>query len=149
MEKFNRTLRGYDPNEVNKFLDRIIGQVENMVKENNKCLEKLEQTEQENKLLKSKLEYFENIEGTLNRAILMAQKTTDQMKVNAHKEADIVIGEAKKNANRIVNDSLLRAEKTEEEANNLKRNIYVLKKRLKNIIETQLEIVDDIDKIEL
>ena len=33
MEKFNRTLRGYDPDEVNKFLDQVIKQVEGMVEE--------------------------------------------------------------------------------------------------------------------
>ena len=33
MEKFNRTLRGYDPEEVNAFLDKVIGQVEQMVNE--------------------------------------------------------------------------------------------------------------------
>ena len=33
MEKFNRTLRGYDPVEVNAFLDQVIGQVEKMVSE--------------------------------------------------------------------------------------------------------------------
>ena len=149
MEKFNRALRGYDPDEVNQFLDKIISQVEDMVNENNKCLEKLELLEEENKTLKEKLDHFENIEGTLNRAIMMAQKTTDQMKINAHKEADMVLEEAKKNANRIVNEALIRAEKTENEANNLTKNIYVFKRRLKNIIEAQLEMVSDIDKIEL
>ena len=149
MEKFNRALRGYDPDEVNQFLDKIISQVEDMVNENNKCLEKLELLEEENKTLKEKLDHFENIEGTLNRAIMMAQKTTDQMKINAHKEADMVLEEAKKNANRIVNEALIRAEKTENEANNLTKNIYVFKRRLKNIIEAQLEMVSYIDKIEL
>ena len=33
MEKFNRTLRGYDPEEVNSFLDKVISQVEDMVSE--------------------------------------------------------------------------------------------------------------------
>lgn len=149
MEKFNRALRGYDPDEVNQFLDKIISQVEDMVNENNKCLEKLELLEQENDTLKEKLDHFQNIEGTLNRAIMMAQKTTDQMKINAHKEADMVLEEAKKNANRIVNEALIRAEKTENEANNLTKNIYIFKRRLKNIIEAQLEMVNDIDKIEL
>ena len=30
MDKFNRTLRGYDPDEVNQFLDQVIKQVEKM-----------------------------------------------------------------------------------------------------------------------
>ena len=33
MEKFNRTIRGYDPDEVNRFLDKVISQVEVMVNE--------------------------------------------------------------------------------------------------------------------
>ena len=33
MDKFNRVLRGYDPDEVNKFLDEVIRQVEKMIKD--------------------------------------------------------------------------------------------------------------------
>ena len=36
MEKFGRTLRGYDPEEVNAFLDEVISKVEAMVEEINK-----------------------------------------------------------------------------------------------------------------
>ena len=31
MEKFKRTVRGYDPEEVNAFLDKVIAKVESMV----------------------------------------------------------------------------------------------------------------------
>ena len=33
MEKFNRTANGYDPDEVNAFLDQVINQVEKIVGE--------------------------------------------------------------------------------------------------------------------
>lgn len=151
MEKFNRTLRGYDPEEVNAFLDQVIGQVENMIAEmkaKNERIKELESLALENKALKDKLEQYERTEGTLNRAIIMAQKTSDQIKVSAHKESEIIIEEAKKNASRIVNEALLRAEKTEFEANMLRRNITVFKRRMKDMIESQLEIVNDIDKVE-
>ena len=151
MEKFNRTLRGYDPEEVNAFLDQVIGQVENMITEmkaKNERIKELESLALENKVLKDKLEQYERTEGTLNRAIIMAQKTSDQIKVSAHKESEIIIEEAKKNASRIVNEALLRAEKTEFEANMLRRNIAVFKRRMKDMIESQLEIVNDIDKVE-
>ena len=39
MEKFNRTLRGYDPVEVNNFLDQVIKQVEDMVDDIKKKVE--------------------------------------------------------------------------------------------------------------
>lgn len=152
MEKFNRTLRGYDPVEVNNFLDKVIKQVEIMVGELNEKDEKiarLESLQNENETLKEKLEQYRRTEETMNKAIMMAQKTGDQMRLQASREGELIIENAKKNANRIVNDALMRAEKTEYEANNLRRNIVLFKRRLKGIIETQLEIVEEIDKVDL
>ena len=159
MEKFNRTLRGYDPDEVNEFLDKVIGRVEAMVKEMKKKDETIAMQEKkiesfttlsdENKMLKDKLSQYERMEGTLNRAIMMAQKTSDQMRLAASKEGELLIEEAKKNANRIVNEALLRAEKTELEANVLRRNIGIFKRRIKDIVEAQLEVVEELEKVEL
>ena len=152
MEKFTRTLRGYDPVEVNAFIDQVIGQVEIMVndiKSKNKKIAELSSLEEENNRLKEKLAQYERMEGTLNRAIVMAEKTSEQIKLNAHHESESILNDAKRNANRIVNDALLRAEKTEMEANMLRRNVTIFKRRLKDIVEAQLEIVNDIEKVEL
>ncbi len=152
MEKFNRTLRGYDPEEVNAFLDKVISQVETMVNEMNekdKKIAELQALEIQNKKLLEKLSQYQRIENTLNNTIIMAQKTSEQVKMAAHKESETLIEDAKNNANRIVNDALLRAEKTEEEAALLKRNIRIFKKRIRDIIETQLEVVGEMDTIEL
>lgn len=152
MEKFNRTLRGYDPDEVNKFLDKVIEQVETMVsemKEKDKRINELESIEKENLLLKEKIAHYERTEETLNKAIFMAQKTSDQMRLAAHNECEALINDAKNNANRIVNEALLRAEATEAEANTLKRNISIFKRRLKDIISAQLEVVSEIDHVDL
>ena len=152
MEKFNRTLRGYDPIEVNQFLDQIIKQVETMVQDNkikDTKIKELEEKLNSVKNLEDQVEQYERMEGTLNRAILMAQKTSEQIKINAHIESETVLEDAKRNANRIINEALIRAEKTEHEANLLKRNVNIFKKRVRDIVEAQLEIVDEIDEIEL
>ncbi|MFA5603257.1 MAG: DivIVA domain-containing protein [Bacilli bacterium] len=152
MEKFKRTLRGYDPEEVNEFLDKIIKQVEGMVtdlKDRDQKIEELERIAAENLRLKDKVEQYERMEGTLNKTLLTAQKTSEQIKFVAHQESNMIVSEAKQNASRIINEALLRAEKTELEANMLTRNVNVFKRRLRDIVETQLELVDDIEKIEL
>ena len=159
MEKFTRVMRGYDPDEVNNFLDQVIKRVEKMIADidaknklivdKNDEIRKLKSKLEETKALKEKLEQYERMESTLNRAILMAQKTSDQLKVAAHHESEIILDDAKKNASRIVNEALIRAEKIENDAEMRKRNINVLKHRLKNIIESQLEIIDDIDKLDI
>lgn len=152
MEKFTRALRGYDPGEVNAFIDKIISQVETMVsemKEKDEKIERLESMEAEYTVLKNKQQQWNNMEETLKRAILMAEKTSEQIKLNAHQERETIITDAKRNASRIVNEALLKAETIEKEADSLKRNVVLFKKRLKDIIETQLELVDDIEKIDI
>ncbi|MBR1718210.1 MAG: DivIVA domain-containing protein, partial [Bacilli bacterium] len=108
MEKFNRTIRGYDPEEVNSFLDKVISQVEVMVnelKEKDTRIAELETYELENQALREKIEQFERMEGTVNKAIVMAQRTGDQMKISAQNESDAIIQNAKNNANRIINEA--------------------------------------------
>lgn len=152
MEKFTRTIRGYDPTEVNNFLDSVIKQVEEMVKElevKEARINALESFEAENKLLIDKLEQFERMETTLNKAIIMSQKTADQIKSSAQNESEIIIEDAKRNASRIVNEALMRAEKTEREASMLRRNINIFKRRLRDIVESQIEVIGEIDRVEL
>ena len=60
-----------------------------------------------------------------------------------------IVEEARNNANAIVHEALLNAEKTEHEAMLLKKNITVYKNRVKNIIKSQLEIAEDLDKYDL
>lgn len=152
MEKFNRTIRGYDPDEVNRFLDKVISQVEVMVnemREKDTRIAELQVLESENKLLKEKIAQFERMEGTVNKAIVMAEKTSEQIKLSAQNEAETIVENAKNNANRIINEALLHAEKAENEARLMKRNIIIFKKRVKDIVEAQIEVVNEMDEIEL
>ena len=144
-----RTLRGYDPEEVNKFLDKVIVQVEEMIKNGKEKDAKLTALVKENNRLQEKIEQYERMQESLKETLVMAQKTSEQVKLSAHQESEMIINDAKKNANRIVNEALLKAEKTEDEAIMLRRNIKIFKKRLRTLIESQLEMVDEIETIEL
>ena len=152
MEKFSRVLRGYDPEEVNVFLDNVIAKVESMVKEiekKDKQIEEYSHLQEENASLKDKVTQFSAMEENLRKAILMAEKTSEQIKLTAYQERDIIVGDAKKNANRIINEALIKAEGIEKETDQLRRNMIVFKKRLKEALETQLELVEDIENIEI
>lgn len=151
MEKFNRTLHGYDPEEVNAFLDQVINHVEKMIgdmKAKDARIKELETALKNIAPLKDKVDHYEKMEDTLNKAIIMAQKTSDQIKSNAYHESEMIVDEAKKNANRIVNEALLKAEKIETNTLALQRNANIFKRRLKQIIEEQLEMVNDLEKVE-
>ena len=151
MDRFNRTLHGYDPEEVNEFLDKVIVQVEKIV-ESSKIkdarIKELEGQIKEVDAIKEKLTRYENMDQTLREAILMAQRTSEQMKLNTIKESELILGDAKRNANRIVNDALIKAEATEREAAMLRRNITIFKRKLKDQLQAQLQMVDDIEKVD-
>lgn len=142
MKKFDTVFRGYDKNQVHNAIDDIIKAYESL-------LNKSKSTEEENAWLKEKNLYYEKIESTLNRAIFAAESASDQIKHSARGEAESLLGEAKRNANRIINDALMKAEKIQGESDNLKRNMIIYKRRLKSIIEGQLEIIEEMEKIDL
>lgn len=141
MRKFDTVFHGYDKNQVHKCIDDIINNYEVL-------LNKSKKTEEQNRLLREKIQYYERIEDSMNRAIFTAETAGDQIKSSARKEADALITEARYNASRIINDALLKAEKAQNHADQLKRNTNVLKRRLRQIIENQLEVIEEIDNVD-
>lgn len=142
MKKFTTAINGYDKAEVNNFVLQVTEEYESM-------LNKLKERDAEISRLEEQLAYFQNLESTLNRAVLMAEDSSTQMKKVARDEAKNIIDEAKKNASYIVNDALMKASKTEAEADKLRRSIKIYKARIKEAIEEQLIIVDDVENIKL
>ena len=140
MKQFNTTLNGYDKTEVNTFVNEVTREYENV-------LDKLKSREIELKALKDRLEYYKNLESTLNTAVLVAEDSSNQIKKIAKEEAKLIIDQAKKNASHIINDALIKAEKTEIEADQLRRSLKIYKSRIKATIEEQLTMVDDVDNI--
>lgn len=157
MEKFTKTAYGYDPNEVNCFLDNIIKQVSkmvNLIKEKDEAIKvrdqkimELQKVISKTNGMREKIAQYERMESTLNKAIIMAQKTSDQIKQSAYRESELLVDNAKKNASRIVNEALMEAEKAEIEANRIRRNIIVYKRKLKDLLQAQLDMIEDIEKV--
>jgi cell division initiation protein len=141
MNKFDTVFRGYDKVQVQKFLDDVIKNYEQL-------LEKSKRTQEENKKLTEQIAYYQRIEDTMNKAIYTAESAGDQIKSSARREANALITEARHNANRIINDALLKAERAQAQADQLKRNTNVLKRRLRKKIENQLEVIEEMDKFD-
>lgn len=142
MKRFNVVSNGYDISEVNRFIDVVINRLDKLNKENEHYIKEIAD-------LKEQLEENKRVDEKLSKAIIAAQETSDRMKQLAKEEATLIIDDAKRNANAIVHEALVEASKTENEAALLRKNITVYKNRVKNIIKSQLEIAEDLDKLEL
>ncbi len=141
MKKFDTVFRGYDKQQVQAFLDEIIKNYEQL-------LRKSQQTQEDNIKLNEQLKYYQNIEDRMNRAIYTAESAGDQIKKNARREAEMLVTEARHNASRIINDALLKAEKAQNHADQLRRNTNTLKKRLRQIIQNQLDVIEEMDRVD-
>ena len=139
MRKFSTSLNGYNKLEVNNFVNEVSQEYENM-------LNKLKKQDNEILSLRQDLEKYKNMENTLNRAIMVAEDTSNQIKKIAKEEAKGVIDDARRNASRIVNDALLKADKVEQDAENLKRRIVIFKRRLKNVVDEEMDFINSIEE---
>ena len=141
MKRFSIVNNGYDVNEVNRFIDIVIGRLEKLNAENMAYQEKISELEKikETNIDTSKLE----------KALLAVQEISDKIKNSAKEEARVIIDEARNNANSIVHEALINAEKTEQERMLLEKNIKVYKERIKSLTEAQLALINDLDKKEI
>ena len=139
MRKFNTSFPGYNKGEVNSFVQNVTTEYEGM-------LDNLKLRDQEIETLRNELTRYKNIENTLNRAILIAEESSQNIKKTAFDESRAIIEDAKRNASRIINNALIKAERVETEAESLKRQVANYKKRYRNILE---EALDEVDRLEI
>lgn len=141
-KEFTRGFRGYDEDEVNEFLDQVIKDYEIILREKKELKEKADQ-------LTEKLNHFHNMEQTLNKSIIIAQETAEEVRANARKEAKLTVKEAEKNADRIINEALHKSRTISVEVEESKKQARLFRARFKMLIGTQLELLetDDWDKL--
>ena len=133
-KEFPVKMRGYDQDEVNDYLDQIIKDYEAILKDKKELEKNL-------KFAEEKVAYYNNLQESLNKSIIVAQEAADRLKENSDKEAAIIIQEAENNADRLLNDSVEKARRITAETEELKKQSRVFKQRLQLMIESQLEMV--------
>ena len=155
MENFD-TLRSTNSDEVMKYLGEVMNRLSQIESENslkdrqlyNFDLE-VKRLQQENLNLSNQVSYYKQIEATLNNSMNMIRSTGEQIRNNALKEREVIIADAKNNASRILNDALMRAERVSMETDKVKKDLIIYKNKVRSIIECQLEMIDDIEKIDI
>lgn len=133
-KEFPVKMRGYDQDEVNDYLDQIIKDYEMVLKENRELEKNLKFSEE-------KVTHYNNLQDALNKSIIVAQDAADRLKENAAKEAELIRLEAEKNADRLLDEAVVKAKKITTETDELRKQSRVFKQRLQLMIESQLEMV--------
>jgi cell division initiation protein len=142
MKRFNIVENGYDINEVHRFIDIVINKLEKLNAENAAYALEIDK-------LNMKLQDNKPSDDRLEKAILAVQETADRIRDASKEEARIIVEEAKNNANSIVHEALVKAERIEHDSMILEKNMKVYKERVKSLLEAQIRIAEDLDKVEL
>ena len=138
-KEFKRGLRGYNPEEVDEFLDEVVENYEELYKDNSKLREKVAS-------LTEQIEHYSKIESTIQNTLVLAQNAADQAKSSAEKEAELVVKNANETAQRIVDKAHADVIQINDEYDRVKQEFIKFRAKFRNFINTQLETFDDLEK---
>ena len=139
MVKFRTNIYGYNKDDVVKFVNKVAEEYENIY-------QKLRTATLEAESLRKEIENYQNLEKTLNDTLLLAQETSANAQKAAFAQSKLIIEDAKNNASKIVNNSLVKAQNIEHEAEELQRKVISYKKRFIALVESQVDEIDKFDE---
>ena len=118
-QSFKKSMRGYDPAEVDEFLDNVAETLQTYA-QMTKDLERELHAKEES------LREYEKMKDVLHEALLMAQKSADEKVRSAQEQASKIIAEAKEKADMICKDAAQEAERLRDGVSQIRnvRNLY-------------------------
>lgn len=134
-----KTLNGYDPEEVDEFLD-------DLTKDYTSIYKKANENDKEIDELKIKLEHYVQIESTLQNTLLMAQSAADEVKNAAQKQADQIIRDAESRAKQATDTIDLQISEKRKELEDITKQFDVYKAKMESLLISQLELLKDVNK---
>lgn len=96
--EFKKTLRGYDPLEVDSFLDQIVEDIQIYA-------ERLQESERQISQLREKQQGYDQLKETLQDTLVFAQKSAEERTRSAECQAEAILAEARAEAERLLAES--------------------------------------------
>ncbi|MCB9743796.1 MAG: DivIVA domain-containing protein [Alphaproteobacteria bacterium] len=135
---YNR--RGYDPDEVRVFLDDLRETLEETLEAKRRLAEALERRELQIEALKAE-------QAEIKDTLLLARRFSEELSANARREADLVIGEARLEAQQIIagihEEHLLLS----QDVHHLRAQRHRLVSELRAVIESHGRLLSDLDRL--
>ncbi|MBQ7574556.1 MAG: DivIVA domain-containing protein [Clostridia bacterium] len=133
---FSKKIKGYDCNEVDDFLDEIIKDYSNLLKENQSLKNRVG-------MLTKTVENYKALEDSLTKSVDMAKQTAKGIKDSANSEAQMIINNAKLDASRLAKQIDDEHIKRHNEMLRIKSETEMYKTRLKSLCQNMIQMLDD------
>lgn len=135
-KEFRRSLRGYNEEEVDEFLDEVMKDFEKLYKENMELKDKI-------LVLNEQIDKYNSLEHTLKETLIVAQSTADEVISAAKEKAKNIIENANVEAKRLIDEANEEVYRIKKAYENLLREMFLFKTRYKSFIEAQLTALDE------
>jgi cell division initiation protein len=132
---FRKGVRGYQSQEVEKFLENVSHEFELIYSENFELRERT-------KGLEAEISHYRQLENTLQQTLILAQQTAEEVKQAARHEAELLLREAEHEKQSKVSEAQKKWEEIHEEIQGLLRNRDVLRTQLKSFLLAHLDLVN-------
>ena len=134
-QEFKKAMRGYDVHEVDAFLEMVAKEMEELLRENSLLTERLRE-------LDLKIDDYRNMEKTLQGTLTSAQRTADDLKKNAGKEAELIVRNAKMKAARLIEEGRAKVSDLQTEVSALEEQREVFMAKFRSMIEVQQRLLE-------
>jgi cell division initiation protein len=138
-KEFKRGMRGYANTEVDEFLDEIADEFERLFKENIDLTERLE-------TLEEKIGQYKTLEDTLQKTLISAQRSAEELKANATKEAQIILQDAELKARTAANEAYAEKQKLEHQTAGLRNAEEEFRFKFRAMLEGYLKQIATLEK---
>jgi len=134
-QEFKKTLRGYDPVEVDAFLEMVSDVFEDMIREKKNLSDDLLK-------LKVQLKDYQSVEKTLQETLVSAQQNISESRENSNREAEMIIREAELKAEKILEETKLKLAEMRNELILVKAQKDSFARRLRHLLESQMDLIE-------
>ena len=135
-KEFSRTLFGYNAKDVDVFLDEIIVDYEKIYKENIELKDKIS-------MISDQLRQYNTMEETLQKTLIIAQSTADEVTSSARQKSENIIADAELSGEKIINQAHEDVRAIKKEYENLRREMFMVKARYLSFLQSQLMAIED------
>ncbi len=126
---FKVRMRGYDREDVDRFLEDLAQTVESLNRENADLRDKLGTVERQ-------LSEVKKAEATLANTLVSAQAVGEDLKQSAHRDAELIVKEAELRASEMVREARAELVNTHRELTDLRKQRLVMVERLRSTLRT-------------
>jgi len=133
--KFPRKWKGYDPEQVDIFLEMVSQEMEDIIKENQFLSEEL-------KRKSAALSEYKEKEQILKDTMITAQRTSEDMKNNMIKEAQAILAQAELEAEAIIRKAHERVIEIHGEIQDMKEQRIRVQEELRKMLRTHLALIE-------